>query len=82
MNKLIDLTGQRFGSLVVIGYSPRKTEKRHEAHWLCQCICGNHVLARSDNLRKGRTTKCSECREVRGGRQSVFVKDVIEDGVV
>ena len=80
MNRLIDLTGQRFGHLKVIKYSPRKTKGCHNTHWLCQCDCGNRVLVRSDNLRKGRTTRCSDCREDGGGMRSVFVKDVIESG--
>lgn len=81
MNGLIDLTGKRFESLTVIEYSSRKTKGCHNTHWLCRCDCGNYLIVRSDNLRKGRTTQCSECRGT-GGRESVFVKDVIEHGIV
>ena len=71
MNKMIELTGQRFGSLTVIRYSKRKT-KGKGTFWLCECKCGRKLIARSDNLRKGRTTRCSVCRK-QGGRQSVFM---------
>ena len=70
MNKLIVLTGQRFGCLTVIKRSKRKTKCR-SAPWLCECDCGKRTIARSDNLRNGRTTRCSNCRN-KAGRQSVF----------
>ena len=72
MSKLIDLTGQEFGDLVVIRYDPRKT-KHAGTYWLCRCSCGRLLLARSDNLRSGRTNRCSECRN-NAGVPSVFVK--------
>ena len=80
MKQLINLTGKQFGSLVVTGRSSRKT-KWGGTYWVCQCTCGNEVVVRSDNLRRGRTTQCSECR-CHAGRRSVFVKEVVEDGLV
>lgn len=80
MKQLINLTGQRFGSLMVTGRSARKT-KWGGTYWICLCDCGNEVVVRSDNLRRGRTTQCSECRNGAGAR-SVFVKEVMENGVV
>lgn len=78
---MIDLTGQQFGFLTVKKRSSRKT-KRKGIYWLCQCDCGKFLLVRADNLRSGRSTKCSICRNGAGCR-SVFVKDVTEDaGVV
>lgn len=60
MGKLIDLTGKKFGRLVVI--------KRVENHispdgsvfaqWLCECDCGNSVVVFSRNLRNGNTKSC------------------------
>lgn len=77
-NKIKDLTGQRFGSLTVVEYSPRKTKHCLNSHWICRCDCSQLVIVRSDNLRTGRTTQCGECRSA-GGRRSVYVKDVIVD---
>lgn len=56
MGKPIDLTGQRFGRLVVIG---RSLESKHgEATWLCQCDCGNTSIVRGSYLRGGNTQSC------------------------
>ena len=49
----IDLTGQRFGRLVVIG---RSEEKR--SYWNCKCECGNEIIVRGDSLRSGHTKSC------------------------
>lgn len=59
-NRLIDMTGQRFGKLVVT--------KRLENHicpsgqiktiWLCKCDCGNTIDAYAEALRNGVTTHC------------------------
>lgn len=52
---LHDLTGQRFGSLLVIGVdetSGRKTK------FICQCDCGNIKSIRSDALIEGMTRSC------------------------
>ena len=53
--KLIDLTGQRFGSLVVIerDYSDKKNAK-----WFCQCDCGKIVSKSGQGLRNGESTCC------------------------
>lgn len=80
MKQLIDLTGQRFGSLTVIERSNRKT-KWGGTYWICQCDCGHLVIVRSDNLRRGRSSQCSHCRNGAGTR-SAFVKEVMENGVV
>lgn len=76
VNTLIDLTGQQFGSLTVIKKIPMG-QKNH-SHWICECACGNYPIVRSDNLRKGRSTKCSECRGD-AGRQSRFERGYHDD---
>ena len=55
MAKIIDLTGQRFGKLVVIKRAPNKNKR---TMWLCKCDCGNEVEVRSDQLRGGVTNSC------------------------
>lgn len=42
----IDLMGQRFGRLVVIGFAGK--EKHRQLRWECLCDCGN-----SKNVRSG-----------------------------
>jgi hypothetical protein len=80
--KLIDLTGKRFGHLLVVGHHPRKTPGCRNIHWLCRCDCGRFLIVRGDNLKDGRTVQCSECRGHGGGKQSIFVERVMNDGVV
>ena len=61
MSKTINLTGQRFGRLVVI--TQAATTKQGNARWLCQCDCGNQVVVRSLCLRKGESKSCGCLRK-------------------
>ena len=56
MPKKIDLTGRRFGRLVVIREAGRT--KDGKVLWLCRCECGNVVTVRGDSLRDENTTSC------------------------
>jgi len=51
-----DLTGQRFGRLVVLG--PRTYHKGKSATWYCQCDCGNTTETSRGSLMGGRTQSC------------------------
>ena len=55
----IDLTGQRFGRLVVISkiYKPEGATQTG-SWWLCQCDCGQQKKISSRNLRWGNTKSC------------------------
>lgn len=53
----LDLTGQRFGRLVVVSRGSNSSDGK--ARWNCRCDCGNmatNVL--SSSLRQGRTRSC------------------------
>ena len=50
-----DLTGLRFGRLVVTG--PAGARGKNMV-WLCHCDCGSDVEVRTDNLRSGGTRSC------------------------
>ena len=52
---LINLTGERFGRLVVL---EQAESVKGRIAWLCQCDCGNTKIATSQVLRKGLTTSC------------------------
>lgn len=52
--EVVDLTGKRFGKLIVI---ERAGSKCGHAAWLCQCDCGNQIIAVGNNLQK-RTNSC------------------------
>lgn len=56
MGRKIDLTGQRFGRLVVLNECG--TDKYGNYIWKCQCDCGNITTAASGNLRRGHTQSC------------------------
>lgn len=51
----IDLTGKRFGRLIVTGFAGLK---RKAATWFCSCDCGGISTVISNNLRRGITRSC------------------------
>ena len=61
MGKFVDLTGQRFGRLVVIKLSTPKGTKHHK--WLCKCDCGNECVVLGHNLVGGHTKSCGCLRK-------------------
>ena len=56
MRKPIDLTGKKFGKLLVIKQSD--LYKNNRILWVCKCDCGNEYLVRGQSLRSGKTTHC------------------------
>ena len=58
MAKLVDLTGQRFGRLIVV--ERHETANSGHARWLCKCDCGNVTAVTSNQLRakQGATKSC------------------------
>lgn len=60
MPKLIDLTGKRFGRLVVLEKAGRRVSENGNATimWKCKCDCGNVVEIRGASLRNGNTRSC------------------------
>jgi hypothetical protein len=59
-NKAADLTGWRFGKLVVIERTADKVLNcgTSRAMWLCKCDCGNTKAVSSTNLKCGSTISC------------------------
>lgn len=57
MPKRIDLTGQRFGKIVVIGPAGVPTQTGGFV-WRCRCDCGNETSVPSGHLRCGATKSC------------------------
>lgn len=54
MVAMMDLTGQRYGRLVVL----RRAEKRKPVVWKCRCDCGTIKDIRAGQLRTGKTRSC------------------------
>ena len=64
-----DLTGQKFGKLLVI----EQTDKRSYRNVIfkCQCDCGNIIEVPSSRLIQGKTTSCG-CLSISHGEQAVL----------
>lgn len=56
MSKYRDLTGQRFGRLVV--KRKGESDKSYHTRWWCDCDCGKEVLVYKDSLLSGRQISC------------------------
>jgi hypothetical protein len=56
MNKL-DLTGNIFGRLTVLG-DVRKRTKNGKVLWHCLCECGTVTFVRGDHLKSGKISSC------------------------
>lgn len=57
MGKKVELTGRRFGRLVVIEQALEKSANG-ALHWKCKCDCGNEKIIRGTNLTSGKTLSC------------------------
>lgn len=60
MGKLVDLTGQRFGRLLVLGRgeSRKRPDTGTIQYWICKCDCGAIVEPRGNDLKSGKTQSC------------------------
>lgn len=73
--KFIDISGKRFGNLVVIKRGDNKILPNGLAvtMWECACDCGNKTIVTSANLRKGVTKSCG-CKRGKAGKENVNYK--------
>ena len=69
-NQTIDLTGQRFGMLIVLNQVKREDVKTKDSFWLCQCDCGNICTVQVSNLKSGATKSCG-CNHKSFGEQKI-----------
>lgn len=46
--QLIDITGNRYGMLTVLGFS--HMAERRRSYWVCRCDCGNIKILRKDTF--------------------------------
>ena len=70
MNTLIDLTGQKFGKLLVVEKAdPYISPKgKYVTMWMCRCDCGNKTVVNTQKLRSGHTTSCGCAKHDNKGR--------------
>lgn len=55
MNKRIDLTGRRFGRLLVISFH---SSQNYISKWLCRCDCGMEKVINGGSLTTGKVVSC------------------------
>lgn len=54
--KAVDITGKRYGRLIVL--SKEKNNAGGRTCWLCQCDCGNQCIVTTHELNAGKTKSC------------------------
>lgn len=54
--KRLELTGERFGRLVVVGVSHK--DKAGHTHWIVECDCGTKKIVCGGHLQSGGTQSC------------------------
>jgi hypothetical protein len=65
MPAFVDLTGQRFGSLLVTGIGQRGNDSRRRIRWVCICDCGGSSNSNAADLRAGKITSCGCVRAIK-----------------
>jgi len=68
MGKFADLTGRRFGRLVVI--QRLSNDKSSRARWLCQCDCGGSSKPATHSLKSGNTQSCGCFKQGNAARRA------------
>jgi len=57
-----DLTGMRFGNLVVLYRGDKRGKSKKSIHWNCLCDCGEVVQVRGWHLKSGHSASCGCAR--------------------
>ncbi len=52
--QLVDITGKRYGAVVVVSKAPTQVHTR----WYCVCDCGRRFITQGNNLKSGKTKSC------------------------
>lgn len=66
-SRVPDMTGMRFGNVVITGRAPNKIESngKPSAAWFCKCDCGAEVVKRPAHLKRGVGTCCADCLRIK-----------------
>lgn len=64
MSNTVNITGQRFGHLVVIEPTDQRTLSNGYVIWRCKCDCGNICYCSTNKLNTGCTKSCG-CKSSR-----------------
>lgn len=63
MGKIVDHTGERFGSLVAVQRLPKYS--KNQTYYKCVCDCGSEKIVLSSNLTNKHTTSCGCYRKTK-----------------
>ena len=72
-NKPVDLTNQRFGKLIAL--YPTDKRSGNNIVWHCKCDCGNEKDISSSSLKQGLTKSCGCLHKAK--MKELFQKDII-----
>lgn len=75
MAKRYDITGQRFGKLLVLGRAESRGPGR--TMWECLCDCGNRKDIRGDALKDECTKSCGECSRSKKSIDELFTWELL-----
>lgn len=56
-NSFLDLSGNTYGKLSVVGLHSKSADKRL-SFWDCECECGTKKVVRGDSLKSGKSRSC------------------------
>ena len=71
MSRFINITGNKYGLLTVLGVSEER--KRGVLSWTCLCDCGNTEVIAGPELRRGDTKSCG-CQSHKGAQKDISGK--------
>lgn len=74
-----DLTGKRFGRLVVTEFSGRSPTGYYL--WKCRCDCGRETIVSRNNLTNRHTLSCG-CLQKECTRKACFIKHMVSARLV
>lgn len=65
-NKVKDITGEKFGKLIVLKRDGYTNGKKKSILWLCKCDCGNEVRRTAAHLKQNNTSStCGKCNLIK-----------------
>jgi len=73
----VDMVGERYGRLVVLGRATSDPSGR--SRWFCRCDCGADVVALRQTLREGDTKSCGCLRREKAranGKRGALVRAI------
>mgnify|MGYP003465756991 FL=1 len=74
--RFFDMTGKRYGDLIVLGWAGKWTPSGSHLAWRVRCKCGREYETAAHPLRQGQSKRCRRCAAVercRRGKEELSV---------